>query len=126
MRNFTFPNIHRDCHSASDIDRVDFDILFGNVSSDNMHKALHGRGQSLIYSKWDGQVIEVLVNEPFGTNDHCSIRLQIMKDNNRAIPRVKILNWRKANFDDMRQILAQVHWSTLVAGKGMWNAFYKV
>lgn len=69
---------------------------------------------------------EVFMEEPFGTSNHCFIRFKMIMDRDRAGPRVKMLNWGKANFEGMRQELAQVDWSRLFDGKktsGKWDVF---
>lgn len=45
---------------------------------------------------------EVAVNEPFGNSDQSSISFKIVMDKNKAASQIKILNWAKANFDDIR------------------------
>ena len=48
------------------------------------------------------------VRDHFGTSDHNSIGFKIAMDNDRSGPKVKILNWGKANFDGIRQELSKV------------------
>ena len=49
------------------------------------------------------------MRDPFGISDHNSIGFKIVMENDRSGPKVKILNWGKANFDGIRQELSKVN-----------------
>ena len=88
-----------------------------------------GAKLDLLLGSKEGQVTEVLVRDHFGTSDHNSISFKIGMENDRSGPKVKILNWGKANFDGIRQELSKVNWGSLWEGKGTsgkWEAFKNV
>jgi len=62
------------------------------------------------------QVIDVSVGDHFGNSDHNSISFKIVVEN-KSSPRVKVLNWGKANYDSIRQELGNVDWGWLFEGK---------
>jgi len=71
----------------------------------------------------------VLLRDLFGTSHHNSISVKIAMENVRSGPKVKILNWGKANFDGIRQEVSKVGWGCLLAGEGTtgkWEAFKSV
>eukprot|EP00061_Rhincodon_typus_P013266 g39532.t1 len=61
--------------------------------------------------------------------DHNSLSFNIVMEKDRTSPQVKVLNWSRANFGDIRQDLAEVNWVNLFEGKGTtgkWEAFKSV
>ena len=46
------------------------------------------------------------------------LSFKIAMENDRSGPKVKILNWGKANFHGTRQELSKVNWRCLWEGKG--------
>ena len=71
-----------------------------------------------------GQVIDVSVGEHSGLRDHNSIRFRVVVD--KSGPWVRVRNWARGNYLQIRQELGNVDWELLFEGKstsGMWEAF---
>ena len=72
------------------------------------------------------QVTDVSVGDHFGNSDHNSISFKTLVEKDRSSPRVKVLNWGKANYNSIRQELGNVDWGRLFEGKStsdMWESF---
>lgn len=62
---------------------------------------------------------EVSTEEHLRTSDHNPIHFRSIVEHGRTDPQVNVLNWCKANFNDIRQELAKIYWKRLLAGEGM-------
>jgi len=80
----------------------------------------------LVLGNEPGLVANVSVGEQFGNSDHNSISFTVLMGKDKCSPQVKMLNWGKANYKNVRQELMNVHWGQMFEGKsasGMWEAF---
>lgn len=117
--DFNFHNIDWENHSVKDLNGVQFlesvqeSFLKQYVETPTCERAT----LDLALGNWERQVNVVCVEEPFGSSDHSSIRFKIVMYGDGEGPRVKMHNWVKANFEGMRENLAQVDWSMLFEGK---------
>jgi len=71
-------------------------------------------------------MVDVSVAEQFGNSDHNSVSFTELMDKDKCSPPVKVLNWGKANYNNIRPELKNVGWGQMSEGKstsGMWDAF---
>eukprot|EP00061_Rhincodon_typus_P003219 g19566.t1 len=71
-------------------------------------------------------MIDISVGEHFGLSDHNSIRFRAVMDKDKSDPWVRVFDWARANYIQIRQELGNVDWEQLFEGKcisGMWEAF---
>ena len=100
--DFNFPNIDWDSHSIRGLDGEKFveciqeEFLIQYV--DGLTR--EGAKLDLLLGNKEEQMTKVRYH--FGTSDHNSISFKIAMENDRSGPKVKILNWGKANFDGIR------------------------
>ena len=126
--DFNFPHINWDSHTVKGLDGVEFVKC---VQENFLHQYIEVPTREdaildLLLGNELGQVMDVSVREHFGSSDHNAISFNLIMDKDRSGPRVEVLNWKKAKFDEMRRDLGSVDWHRLFSGKdvnGKWEAF---
>ena len=69
-------------------------------------------------------MIEVSVGEHFGNSDHNSVSFKVLVDKDKSGPWVKVLNWEKTNYNNVRQDLESVDWGRLFKSTSdIWESF---
>ncbi|XP_062923290.1 uncharacterized protein LOC134356332 [Mobula hypostoma] len=126
--DFNFPYIDWVSHTVRGPDGLEFVKC---VQENFLNQYIEGptRGDAildLLLGNELGQVTEVCVGEHFGSSDHNTISFNLIMDKDRSGPRVEVLNWKKAKFEEMRKDLKSVDWDRLFSGMdviGRWEAF---
>ena len=81
---------------------------------------------NLLLSNDPNIVEEVEVGEHFGASNHNIVCAKILLRVRVQDSRVRLLDFRKANFEGMRRELGDVDWETLITGQSaseMWENF---
>jgi len=71
-------------------------------------------------------VVDVSAGEQFGNSYHNSVSFQVLMDKDKCNPQVKVLNWGKANYNNIRQEPMNIDCGQMFEGKqtsGKWEAF---
>ena len=71
----------------------------------------------LVLGNEPGQVVDISVGEQFRNSDHNSESFKVLMDEDKCSPQVKVLNWGKANYNNIRQELKNVDWGQMFEGK---------
>ena len=126
--DFNFPYIDWDSLSARGLDGAEFvrSIQEGFLKQYVDSPTREGAILDLVLGNEPGQVVDVSVGEQFGNSDHNSVSFKVLMDKDKCSPQVKVLKWRKANYNNIRQELKNVDWGQMFEGKStysMWEAF---
>eukprot|EP00061_Rhincodon_typus_P009258 g32627.t1 len=111
--DFNFPYIDWDTIHTRGLDVAEFvrtiqeDFLPQYVVSPTREGVI----LDLVLGKEPNQVSEVSEGEQFRSSDH-----KVLMDRNNSSPQVKVLNWRKANYNNIRQELESVDRRRLFEG----------
>ena len=54
-------------------------------------------------------MVEFSIGVQFGNSDHNSVSFKVLMDKEKCSPQVKVLNWGKANYNNIRQELKNVN-----------------
>ena len=126
--DFNFPHIDWDSHAVKGLDGLEF-VKCVQDSFLDQYIDEPTRGDAildLLLGNELGQVTDVCVGAHFSSSDHNTISFNLIMDKDRSGPKVEVLNWKKAKFEEMRKDLNSVDWERLFYGKdviGKWEAF---
>ncbi len=77
----------------------------------------------LLFTNREGLVGDVKVGHCLGQSDHEIVEFSILGDVRRITSRTAILNFKRADFDLFRTLVARVPWESLLKGKGVQEAW---
>jgi len=92
-----------------------FETTFSNLSLVHMNRqpTRESNCLDLVLANEEKLVFDVSVDEPFSNNDHCSVLFKI-RFSDSAKKKLKIRNFRKADFDAINGYLLSVDWHSIL------------
>ena len=63
------------------------------------------------------------VGDCLGQSNHETVEFSILDDVRRVTNKTSIMNFKKVDFDQFRELVAQVPWESLLKGKGVQEAW---
>jgi len=73
----------------------------------------------LVLTNKEGLVEDVKAGGSLGSSDHEMVELRILRGGSRAISRIKILDFRRANFGLFQELLRGIPWVRTLEGRGV-------
>ncbi|CAM4648647.1 unnamed protein product [Lepidochelys kempii] len=73
----------------------------------------------LLLTNWVELVGEAKVDENLGGSDHELVEFRILTQGRKVSSRIRTLDFRKADFDSLRERMARIPWGTNLKGKGV-------
>ena len=77
----------------------------------------------LLFTNSEGLVGDMKVGDCFGQSNHEMVEFSILGDVRRVTSKTAILNFKRADFDLFRTLVARVPWESLLKGKGVQEAW---
>jgi len=74
----------------------------------------------------EGQFEDVKAGGRLGCSDHEMVNFRILRGGNRAISRIEILDFRRANFGLFKQLLEGIPWARALKGRGVQECWFAV
>ena len=125
--DFNFPDIDWANGTSGSRGRDFFDTTTEMFLEQHMDGPTHASGNvlDLILTDQEGLIYDVNTNGRIGKSDHDLISFKIMIDENRNNVQRESLNYRRANFVEMRRTMQTIDWEDKLGGKNaneMWIA----
>jgi len=80
----------------------------------------------LVLTNKEGLVEDVKAGGSLGCSDHEMVEIRILSEGSRVINRIKILDFRRANFGLFKELLGGISWVRALEGTGVqecWSLF---
>ena len=123
--DFSFPDICWDYNTAQRkqskrfLGRVEDSFLTQLVREPTRDGAL----LDLLFTNRERLVGDVKVRNCLGQSNHETVEFSILDDVRRVTNKTSIMNFKKVDFDQFRELVAQVPWESLLKGKGAQEAW---
>ena len=100
------------------------DLFFTQMLTFPTHKS--GTMPDLVITDRPNIIIDIDSLGPLGSSDHTMIKVNLKLNPVRTKKSVRVRDWRKANFQMLKENVENVQWEDLLAGKGAqqaWDTF---